>query len=72
MNSCRWQYEPLVAALRMRGIRFLAPSDARPGPDPINDRDLIVCLASHDHPRLDDETRDEASSEETVEPAAGP
>ena len=52
MNSCRWEYEPLVAALRTRGIRFLAPSDAQPGPHPINDRDLVACLASHDHPRL--------------------
>lgn len=52
MNPCRWQYEPLVAALRTRGIRFLAPSDAQPGAHPINDRDLIVCLARHDHPRL--------------------
>jgi hypothetical protein len=52
MNSCRWEYEPLVAALRVRGVRFLAPSDARSGPDPINDRELLACLASHDHPRL--------------------
>lgn len=52
MESCRWEYEPLVAVLRARGIRFLAPSDARLGPGPISDRDLIMCLASHDQPRL--------------------
>ena len=52
MSLCRWQYEPLVAALRVRGVRFLAPSDAQPGAHPINDRDLLACLAGHDHPRL--------------------
>lgn len=52
MDPCHLEYEPLVAALRTRGIRFLAPSDARTGPEPISDRDLIECLASHEHPRL--------------------
>jgi hypothetical protein len=52
MNPCRWEYELLVAALRALGVRFFAPSDALPGPEPISDRDLIACLASHDHPRL--------------------
>ena len=52
MDPCHCTYEPLVAALSARGVRFLAPSDARPGPEPIGDLDLIACLASHDHPRL--------------------
>lgn len=52
MNSCRWEYEPLVAALRARGVRILAPSDARPGPELIGDRELIACLASHEQSRL--------------------
>ena len=52
MDPCHCEYEALVAALSIRGVRFLAPSDARPGPEPIGDLDLIACLASHDHPRL--------------------
>lgn len=52
MDSCHYEYEPLVAALRERGVRFLAPSDAQPGPEPIDDRGLIACLACHDQPRL--------------------
>lgn len=52
MDSCHSEYESLVAALRDRGVRFLAPSDAQPGPEPIDDPELIVCLASHDQPRL--------------------
>lgn len=52
MESCHYDYEPLVAALRDRGVRFLAPSDAQMGPQPIDDLDLIACLASHDQPRL--------------------
>ncbi len=52
MDPCRCAYEPVEAALRARDVWFLAPSDARPGPEPIGDLDLIACLASHDHPRL--------------------
>ena len=52
MDPCHLEYEPLVAALSARGVRFLAPSDARPAPEPIGDLDLIACLANHDHPRL--------------------
>ncbi|GEM_PF-1333121 len=52
MDSCHYEYELLVAALRKRGVRFLAPSDAQIGPKPIDDLDLIACLASHDQPRL--------------------
>lgn len=52
MSPCQFEYEPLVAALRKRGVRFLAPSDAQPGAKPIGDLELIACLASHDHPRL--------------------
>ena len=35
----------------MRGVRFLEPSDAWPGPEPFGDLELIACLAGHDHPR---------------------
>lgn len=52
MASCQLEYEPLVAALRFRGVRFLAPSDAQPGSKPIDDLGLIACLAGHDQPRL--------------------
>jgi hypothetical protein len=52
MEPCHFEYEPLVAALHARGVRFLAPSDAQPGPEPIGDQELIACLAGHGHPRL--------------------
>lgn len=52
MDTCQFEYEPLVAALRDRGVRFLAPSDAHPGPEAIDDLALVACLASHDQPRL--------------------
>ena len=52
MSSCQFDYEPLVAALHERGVHFLAPSDARPGSEPVGDLALIACLASHDQPRL--------------------
>ena len=52
MDPCHCTYEPLVAALSARDVRFLAPSDARPGPEPMGDLDLISCLVNHDHPRL--------------------
>jgi len=52
MGSCHFEYERLVAAVRERGVCFLAPSDAQPGPEPIGDLELLACLASHDQPRL--------------------
>ncbi|MCO5244339.1 MAG: hypothetical protein M9927_11020 [Anaerolineae bacterium] len=52
MSSCQFDYEPLVAALHERGVHFLAPSDARPGSEPVGDLALIACLASHDQQRL--------------------
>jgi hypothetical protein len=42
--------ETLVAALRERGIDYLAPSQAQG--EPVTDEALIVSLASHDDPRL--------------------
>lgn len=52
MDSCHFDHEPLVAALQDRGVRFLAPSDAQPGPKSIDNLDLIACLADHEQPRL--------------------
>lgn len=52
MSSCQFDYEPLVAALHGRDVRYLAPSDARPGSESVGDLALIICLASHDQPRL--------------------
>jgi hypothetical protein len=52
MEPCHCEYELLVAALRIRGVRFLAPSDSRPGLEPMHDLELIACLANHDQPRL--------------------
>jgi hypothetical protein len=40
----------LVAALRQRGVDYLAPSDAQG--DPLDDAALIATLAAHDDPRL--------------------
>ena len=40
----------LVAALRQRGVDWLAPSDAQGAPLP--DEMLIASLATHDDPRL--------------------
>ncbi|MFQ5616866.1 MAG: hypothetical protein ACE5GO_10475 [Anaerolineales bacterium] len=45
-------YETLVAALREWGIRYLAPTNAKPGPTPIPPAELIARLADHPHPRL--------------------
>jgi hypothetical protein len=42
--------EPLVSALRERGVDYLAPSDAQ-GP-PLADGVLIASLAAHHDPRL--------------------
>jgi hypothetical protein len=42
--------ERLVAALRERGVDYLAPSDA--AGDPLADEELIASLAAHDDPRL--------------------
>ena len=44
--------EALVAELRERGIRFLAPSDAEPGPERLSDTQLLTALAQHPDPRL--------------------
>jgi hypothetical protein len=40
----------LVAALRARGVDYLAPSDARG--EPLADATLLASLAAHDNPRL--------------------
>ena len=40
----------LVAALRERGVDYLAPSDAQG--EPLDDRALIAALAAHEDPRL--------------------
>lgn len=40
----------LVAALRQRGVDYLAPSDAQG--EPLDDRTLIERLAAHEDPRL--------------------
>jgi hypothetical protein len=40
----------LVAALRERGVDYLAPSDARG--EPLEDQALIAALAGHEDPRL--------------------
>jgi hypothetical protein len=40
----------LVAALRQRGVDYLAPSDAQGAP--LDDAALIAALAAHDDPRL--------------------
>src|SRR4030088_257222 len=42
--------EALVAALRERGVDYLAPSDA--AGEPLADEELIARLAVHDDPRL--------------------
>jgi hypothetical protein len=42
--------EALVAALRERGVDYLAPSDAQGQPVP--DEALVTSLAAHDDPRL--------------------
>ena len=42
--------ERLVAALRERGVDYLAPSDA--AGEPVTDEALIASLAAHDDPRL--------------------
>jgi hypothetical protein len=42
--------EALVAALRERGVDYLAPSDAQG--EPVADEALIASLAAHDDPRL--------------------
>lgn len=42
--------ERLVAALRERGVDYLAPSDA--AGEPLDDRALIEALAGHEDPRL--------------------
>lgn len=44
--------EVLVAELRDRGIRFLTPSDAEPGPERLSDAQLLTTLAQHPDPRL--------------------
>jgi hypothetical protein len=43
--------EALVAALRERGVDYLAPADARSGP-PMDDPTLIASLAAHTDARL--------------------
>jgi hypothetical protein len=42
--------DQLVAALRQRGVDYLAPSDAQG--TPLDDAALIAALAAHDDPRL--------------------
>lgn len=42
--------ETLVAALRARGVDYLAPSEAQG--EPLSDEALIASLATHDNPRL--------------------
>jgi hypothetical protein len=42
--------ETLVAALRERGVDYLAPGDAQG--EPVSDEALIAALAEHDDPRL--------------------
>lgn len=42
--------EALVAALRERGVDYLAPSDAQG--EPLADETLLASLAAHDNPRL--------------------
>src|SRR5438309_6874367 len=42
--------DQLVAALRERGVDYLAPSDAQG--QPVSDETLIASLAAHDNPRL--------------------
>jgi len=44
--------ESLVAELRHRGIRFLAPSDAQLGPERLTDEALLIALLQHPDPRL--------------------
>jgi hypothetical protein len=43
-------WDTLVAALRERGIDYLAPSDAQG--EALDDETLLASLAAHDHPRL--------------------
>lgn len=48
--SWETERERLVAALRARGVDYLAPSDA--AGEPLDDAALIRALAEHDDPRL--------------------
>ncbi len=52
MSPCSHNREALVAALRERGVRYLAPSDARAGERPIPPEELIACLARNEDTRL--------------------
>ncbi|MFQ5594154.1 MAG: hypothetical protein ACE5HA_08390 [Anaerolineae bacterium] len=52
MDMCAHDREVLVAEMRDRGIRFLAPGDAKLGVARLSDKELLLHLAQHQDPRL--------------------